>query len=470
MIHIQSGIYWQGQVQFVEVQVAVYRRAFPQLVITGLPSAEIRESRERILAVLRTAGISLPRGRYVVHLHPGETKKRGAWLDLAIWLALVASTDVGHSVATLQKPIFAVGALSLDGKGYSPRGSLNILSAAFEKYGDSVQYVFPQDVLQQPFAWRPHRDAYSFNTVQELLFSQFWQKPLRQLPPERVSAFREKNVESLLVHPQVFSTLQRVLVGGHSALLFGSPGQGKTRVFQQAQALQPLNAAAQQRDRYLQFDAGAPHTDAVVLLSHTLSAQKVASWLQMSQQRVCVFDELPLWSKIQREQVQEWLDVPSERDFPAMGIATANPCPCGWYGEKQCQCSEYARQQYRSKLTGPLIDRFAQHVRVIGQPLQRLDQDELDAFRTRLSEARRRQRRRAQRSTWPLYASLYRWEDLSQVESVPSELKKSIAMWSIRRQLHCLQMAYTLCDWEGTSDEPNDSHWWEARAVTQPAF
>ncbi len=468
MITVHSGVLHQGKVELVQVQVAVYKRAFPQLIITGLPSQVVRESKERVITAFRELGIRLPRGRYVVHLQPATIKKEGTWLDGAIWLALYLST-LSASSRERQKSFFVVGELGLDGSFTAPAGTLNILHSAFKTplFGRDTRFIFPKKVLSVPYTWPSTRVLLPTETLDGLKKATKTEECWTGGVSTELHPIESSVPIELLISPQMLRACEISLGGKHSMLLFGSPGQGKTHISSLLRHLLPPCTPSEEQTLSLQLDSGFVGPERVVFLSHTDS--RLRTWSEYTASRVFLLDELPLWDAQSRQFLHAWLEIGDSEDVsPAHVVATANPCPCGFYGEDRCRCTSYERSRYVKKFSGPLLDRLCLQVRV------RKDDQKLHSYKAihesvqRIQGARQRQIDRSVVLKWPECSRLYSFERMLETMSVPAILQEVMESWSLRRQTHFLQVAYTLCDLEGVSEFPMETHLWESLEFVKP--
>lgn len=476
MVTVSSGVLSHGKVEFVQVQVALYKKSFPQLIITGLPSQSVRESKERVLTAFREMGLVLPRGRYVVHLQPATIKKEGTWLDGAIWLGLYLSAFFKDS-SVLQKSFFVVGELGLDGSLFAPRGSMSIVHNAFfsSDIDPTSQFIFPRKLLNAISILPESKMLFPVINVRELqktvLGSKKFLLKKRSVEQKKDLRLPQMKTKSLVFSPQLVKACELILTGGHSLLLFGSPGQGKTFLHKNLQVLLPDTTPQEKQELILQVDQGAPDSERIVLLSHTSQKSVLQRWEKFGNRRIFVLDELPVWKKQTREFLHRWLEISSDKeDSPTRIIATANPCPCGFYGENRCRCIAYERQQYMQKISGPLLDRFCFHLRVGKNDFTTYDHNNIIQFKNRVSQARKRQEKRAMHARWPVWSQQYNLEQMKNEVTVPEALQEAMRHWSLRRETHFFQVAYTLCDIEGENMFPLEKHLWEAFELVQPSF
>ena len=381
---------FQAQAVRVEVHVG---SGLPNFLIVGLPDAGVRESRERVRSALLCCGFELPPGRITVNLAPADLPKDSGRYDLAIALGiLIASGQLcvpsSESTAVIEVPdrVF-VGELSLTGKLRSIKGSLAIAMAVAQET-PGMRLILPaacasvaaqvSDVVAQGAA-----------NLMEVVHDLAGLQPLS--PVKRVDAAVDLSGIPCLSDVQGQEAGRRALEiaasGGHSMLMCGPPGVGKSMLAQRLPGLlPPLSAQSSLEVAALQGLAGqdvvptplapfrSPH--------HTASTAAViggGSWprpgeVSLAHHGVLFLDEIPEFHRPVLESLREPLEsgtvsIARARfscSFPARFqlIAAMNPCPCGWSGHPRrlCSCPSFRVEAYRRRLSGPLMDRIDLHV------------------------------------------------------------------------------------------------------------
>lgn len=454
MISVYGGILSRGKVEIVEVQVAVYKRAFPQLVITGLPSSAVRESKERLLTIFRECGVRLPRGRYVIHLQPATLKKEGTWLDMAIWLGLYLSVTQWKGLPT--EKYFALGELGLDGKCVAPPHSDLIIKTALDNFTDiPMRFVIPYPLVG---SIQGHQQRlYPIRKIQECVGAiQPWTLEEYTAPTvtQKKKVPSSKIKKTLLFPAELLEVSLLCLVGGHSLLLFGSPGQGKSFL----------------RHALAQF-IGDSGKGKVIFLPHTVTKKELINHDISSNSSVCILDEFPLWPKNLREHIRGWLEIgQGTTSLSPSIIVTANPCPCGFYGSDACRCTDYERHRHIRKFSGPLLDRLCMQVRFGGEQLTEYSSPEIAQIKQKIMDARKRQVERSEQLCWPPNSQQYSLVQMQNCATLPKKMAQVVSGWSIRRQTHLWQVAFSSCDLEGKSNVPQERHFWKAFEYVQPSI
>lgn len=381
---------FQAQPVRVEVHVGP---GLPVFLIVGLPDAGVRESRERVRAALVSCGYEFPAGRVTVNLAPADLPKDSGRYDLAIALGiLLASGQVamaafkGADVLEIPDRVF-VGELSLTGKLRSIKGALAI-AMAVARESPGMRLVMPVScaaVAAQVPGVVVQAAAGLADVVDDLLGRQ----PMLEAQPCAVPQTTSSVACLSDVHGQEAGrrALEIAASGGHSMLMCGPPGVGKSMLAQRLPGLLPPLSVLQSLEvAALQGLAGqdaapaafppfrAPH--------HTASTPAIiggGGWprpgeVSLAHHGVLFLDEIPEFHRPVLESLREPLEtgvvsIARARlscTFPARFqlIAAMNPCHCGWAGHprKPCGCAPARVQAYRRRLSGPLMDRIDLHV------------------------------------------------------------------------------------------------------------
>ena len=379
---VQTGCTLGVDGVLIDVEVDLIRR-LPAMVVVGLPGCAVREGAERIRSALQEAGYEFPRKRVVVNLAPADMPKRGTGFDLPIAVGLLAASEQ-VSLRLVDDTLF-VGELALDGGLRRVRGVLPLVLMAREQGLKRV--VVPEENGAEAAAVR----GIEVLTARDLKQVGAWLDGKATLTPGEENASppsRRSRLDLAEVRGQhrARRALELAAAGGHNLLMIGPPGCGKTmlaarlpsilpeldqdeavditRVHSVAGLLQPGDGLLRQRP------FRAPH--------HTISQAGMVGGASLrpgeaslAHRGVLFLDEVP---EFQRH-VLEVLRAPLEDrqvtinrtagvvvQFPAdfALVAAANPCPCGFAGHPQrpCTCTPSAVQRYRSRLSGPLMDRM----------------------------------------------------------------------------------------------------------------
>lgn len=402
----------------VRVEVDVHR-GLPGFAIVGLPDAAVREARERVRAALVNCGFEFPLQRIVVNLAPASLRKAGPGMDLAIAVALLSAS--GQLEWERLEDLAFAGELALDGATRPVHGALAIAEAARE--GGAEAIVVPAENGSEA-ALATGIEVIPLDALGRLpgLAAGEWQPERPQpLALDSEPSAPAADLADLRGQPHLRHALEVAAAGGHSLLMIGPPGAGKSlaaarlpSILPRLEAGEALEVAriASASGRLAGLRGGRPYRTP----HHTISPAGLVGGgtpprpgeVTLAHRGVLFLDELCEFRRDALEALRAPLEAGEvsiaraggHRSMPCrfMLIAAANPCPCGrGEADPDCSCAPVAVQRYQGRLSGALADRI-DILAAVRQPsaaeIGGGPGEASAAVRERVGAARRRQQRR----------------------------------------------------------------------------
>lgn len=346
-----------------------------QFIIVGLPDAVVRESRERVRSAIKASGYAFPSGRVVVSLSPAELPKVGAAFDLPIALSIV---DASRRLGLAFDRFIVTGELSLHGEVKASSGALAAAAVAADT--ERVALISSESGLLPVFA----SHAGAIRTLRHAVDVVRGAAVPDAIRHQRGDASVHPDLAIVRGQPRARRALEVAAAGGHHLVMVGPPGAGKTLLASCLPGILPRLSDEAQREVGLVWAASglerevltstpfrAPHHSiTVAALVGGGSGIPTPGEVSRAHRGVLFLDELGEFPPVVLDSLRQPMEHGSvlisrqggSVRFPSdiQVVAASNPCPCGYLGDrlKACECTESKLDRYRTRLSGPLLDRF----------------------------------------------------------------------------------------------------------------
>ena len=365
----------------------------PAWDVVGIPDMAVKESKERIKSALKNSGLMIPGKKILVNLAPADIRKEGTCLDLPIAIGILTASE--QLIIENLESTFFLGELSLDGCLRDIRGALPMGITAYQ---NGAKRIFLPKQNAKEAAVVDGLEVYGVDSITDII-GHFTGENL--ISPTMVdtdglfSAALDTALDFSDVKGQDSAkrALEIAAAGSHNILMIGPPGSGKTMLAQRIPSILPsmtfdealdvtkVHSIAGHLPKGLPMVVNRPfrsphHTVSAVGLTGGGTGVPKPGEISLAHHGILFLDELPEFRKDALEVMRQPLEdgtVTITRaggtfSYPCniMLVASMNPCPCGYYGDKKhdCSCTPQRIQKYLAKVSGPLLDRIDLHIEV----------------------------------------------------------------------------------------------------------
>lgn len=368
----------------------------PAFEVVGLPDAAVKESRDRVRAAMKNCGFDFPVGRIVMNLAPADKRKEGPIYDLPLLLTLLKAS--GQLACDTDGAVF-LGELSLSGE---VRRIYGVLAMAVKAKEAGFTELFVPAANAREGAVIQGLTVYPVENVRQLVEHLMGRSLITPVKPDPHIHHVDDMLDFADVRGQIEGkrALEIAASGGHSAIMVGTPGSGKSMMAKRIPSILPEMTFDEALEATMIHSVAGKLPEGSALLGsrpfraphHTISPAGLSGGgsspkpgeISLAHNGVLFLDELPEFTRPAMEILRQPMEdgqvtisrAGGNATFPCrfMLVAAMNPCPCGYYGHptRPCTCSPRAVERYRSRISGPLLERIDLHVHVLPVEFQQL--------------------------------------------------------------------------------------------------
>lgn len=416
-----QGLY--GLSSFDVIVEADISSGLPRFDVVGLPDAAVKESRERVRASIKNCGYDFPVSRITINIAPADIKKEGPIYDLPILIAILKAS--GQIMGDIHDYSF-IGELSLNGE---IRNATGVLPMVINAKDNGIDAIFvPYDNAGEASVIKGI-DVLPARTIRDIIDhisgSKLIEPAYKELEEQDIMS-DDLDFADVKGQDEAKRALEVAAAGGHNCLMIGPPGTGKSMLAKRIGSILPEMSFDEKIETTKIYSVAGELSKSAKLIAkrpfrsphHTVSAQGLTGGganpkpgeISLAHNGVLFMDEFPEFDRRAKESLRQPLEdgkititrTSGTVTYPSnlMVIAAMNPCPCGYSGHpnKECSCTEAAKKRYQDKVSGPLLDRIDIHIEVQNIDYEQLsgkkEEEKSEKIRERVNRAREIQRKR----------------------------------------------------------------------------